>query len=88
MEDLNDLNFNQFFSYKDVDGFIYGFDLASIFNLIYMKNNSKKSSQNPYNRNIIPAEVLIDVKILVKIGKILKKKVLIVLLIKTFLKFH
>jgi hypothetical protein len=75
MEKLDDLNFNQFFSYKDVDGFIYGFDLASIFNLIYMKNNSKKSSQNPYNRNIIPAEVLIDVKILVKIGKILKKNV-------------
>jgi hypothetical protein len=75
MENLNDLNFNQFFSYKDVDGFIYGFDLASIFSLIYMKNNSKKSSQNPYNRNNIPIEVLINIKILVKIGKILNKNI-------------
>ena len=75
MDDLSDLSFDQFFSYRDVDGFIYGFDLASIFSLIYMKNNSKKSSQNPYNRNNIPVEVLIDIKILIKIGKILKKNI-------------
>jgi hypothetical protein len=75
MDNLSDLNFNQFFSYKDVDGFIYGFDLASIFSLIYMKNNHKKPSQNPYNRNNIPVEVLMDIKILIKIGKILKKDI-------------
>ena len=74
MDNLNDLNINQFFSYKDVDDFIYGFDLASIFSLIYMKNNVK-ISQNPYNRNNIPIEVLINIKLLVKIGKILNKKV-------------
>jgi len=74
MENLNDLGINQFFSYKDVDDFIYGFDLASIFSLIYMKNNVK-ISQNPYNRNNIPIEVLINIKLLVKIGKILNKKV-------------
>lgn len=75
MDNLNELDFNQFFSYKDVDGFIYGFDLASIFSLIYMKNNPKKTSLNPYNRNIIPADVLINIKILVKIGKILKRNI-------------
>jgi hypothetical protein len=74
MENLNDLDINQFFSYKDVDDFIYGFDLASIFSLIYMKNNVK-ISQNPYNRNNIPIEVLINIKLLVRIGKILNKKV-------------
>ena len=74
MENLNDLAINQFFSYKDVDDFIYGFDLASIFSLIYMKNNVK-ISQNPYNRNNIPIEVLINIKLLVKIGKVLNKKV-------------
>jgi len=75
MENLDELDFNQFFSYKDVDGFIYGFDIASIYSLIYMKNNSKKSSQNPYNRNNIPAQVLIDIKMLVKIGRLLKKNI-------------
>lgn len=73
MENLDELDLNQFFSYKDVDGFIYGFDIASIYNLIYIKNNSKKSCQNPYNRNNIPSEVLINIKILIKIGKILNK---------------
>ena len=75
MDDLNDLSLNQFFSYKDVDGFIYGFDLASIFSLIYMKNNHKTRPQNPYNRNQIPYEVLTNIKILIKIGKILKKEI-------------
>jgi hypothetical protein len=75
MDDLNDLSLNQFFSYKDVDGFIYGFDLASIFSLIYMKNNHKNLPQNPYNRNQIPYEVLTNIKILIKIGKILKKEI-------------
>lgn len=75
MDNLNDLNFNQFFSYKDVDGFIYGFDLASIFSLIHMKNNYKNLPQNPYNRNQIPYYVLINIKLLIKIGKILKKEI-------------
>ena len=75
MDNLSDLNFNQFFSYKDVDGFIYGFDLASIFSLIYMKNNHKTRPQNPYNRNQVPYDVLINIKLLIKIGKILKKEI-------------
>lgn len=75
MENLAELNLNQFFSYKDVDGFIYGFDIASIYNLVYIKNNSKKSCQNPYNRNNIPPQVFIDIKLLIKIGKILNKNI-------------
>ena len=75
MENLSELNLNQFFSYKDEDGFIYGYDIASIYSLINMKSNSKKNSQNPYNRNNIPIQVLIDIKLLVKIGKILKENI-------------
>jgi hypothetical protein len=75
MENLAELNLNQFFSYKDVDGFIYGFDIASIYNLICIKNNSKKSCQNPYNRNNIPEDVFKNIKILIKIGKILNKNI-------------
>jgi hypothetical protein len=75
MDELNELSFDQFFSYKDIDGFIYGFDLASIFSLIYMKNNHKTRPQNPYNRNNIPTAVLIAIKILIKIGKVLKKEI-------------
>ena len=33
MEPINDISFHQFLSYKDIDGFIYGFDIISLHNL-------------------------------------------------------
>ena len=54
-------------------GWFFWFNRGS--GLIYTKNNSKKSCQNPYNRNNIPPDVFINIKILVKIGKILNKNV-------------
>jgi hypothetical protein len=69
MDDISDLPNNQFFSYKDVDGFIYGFDIISLYNLIKKGGNDVK---NPYNRNTIPAHVLKTLKSLVRLSKILK----------------
>ena len=40
-----------------------------------MKNNHKNRPQNPYNRNQIPYDVLTNIKLLIKIGKILKKEI-------------
>ena len=37
---------SQFFSFKDDDGFIYGFDILSLWQL-YEKSNT---IENPYNR--------------------------------------
>ena len=34
LDDVAEIPLAQFFSYKDVDGFIYGFDLLSLYNLI------------------------------------------------------
>ena len=34
MEPLKEIPFNQFFSYTDVDGKIYGFDIVSLYNLL------------------------------------------------------
>lgn len=73
MEELSNLNLNQFFSYKDDDGFIYGFDLCSIYNLIYKNLVSKKNfGNNPYNRNKIPQEVFVNLKNIVYLSKVLK----------------
>jgi hypothetical protein len=76
MEDLNDLPYGQFYSYKDIDGRIYGFDISSIYNLIYKNNdninNSKIGGINPYNRNKIPSFVMIDLKMIVRTSKLLK----------------
>lgn len=69
MDDIKDLSNNQFFSYKDVDGFIYGFDILSLYNLIKKGGNGVK---NPYNRNIIPTHVITTLKSLVRLSKILK----------------
>jgi len=55
LENLKELNIHQFFSYEDSDGFVYGFDLLSIYNLIF--KGEKNNTKNPYNRNIFPVSV-------------------------------
>jgi len=79
MDDLKDLRYGQFYSFKDVDGRIYGFDIASIYNLIYKETDSininKISGINPYNRNKIPTFVMIDLKMIVRTSKLLNIKV-------------
>ena len=69
MDDLKELPFSQFFSYKDVDGFIYGFDIISLHNL-YIK--SGKNILNPYNRNKIPDDVYQNLKNVIRLSKLLK----------------
>ena len=61
---------NQFYSYKDNDGFIYGFNICSIYNLLYVENIDKKAL-NPYNRNIIQPQIYDDVKHIVKLSNLL-----------------
>jgi len=69
MEPLEEIKLHQFLSYKDEDGFIYGFDIISLHNL-YFKSNKKM--QNPYNRNIIPENVFKTIKSLLILSRILK----------------
>jgi len=71
MQPIEEINFHQFFSYKDEDGFIYGFDINSLYNLI-IKTKNRDQICNPYNRNIITSEILIEIKLIVSLGKLLK----------------
>lgn len=66
LEPIEEICFHQFFSFKDIDGFIYGFDINSLHNL-FLKTEYK----NPYNRNEIPSYVLKNIKKIIKISKIL-----------------
>jgi len=66
---MTELPFSQFFSYRDVDNFIYGFDIISLYNLIA---KSGKKVKNPYNRNDIPKEVIQNIRNLIRLSKILK----------------
>lgn len=73
MDDINLIKLNQFFSYKDDDGFIYGFEISSIYNLIFKNIVSKQNyGNNPYNRNKIPQHVFINLKNIISLSKILK----------------
>jgi hypothetical protein len=69
MEPIEEINFHQFISYKDIDNFIYGFDITSLHNL-FLKSDDE--IRNPYNRNKIPEFVLKNIRTLIRIGMILK----------------
>ena len=68
VEDLTNIPLVQFFSYKDDDDFIYGFDIISLHNLIYKSNGIVK---NPYNRRPITNKIIEDLKSLLRLSKIL-----------------
>ena len=68
MEEISSIPVHQFFSYKDVDGFIYGFDIVSLYNLLLVPSSKK---QNPYNRNTFPDEVAKNLGRLIHFGKLL-----------------
>lgn len=72
LDEVEKIPYTQFFSFKDPDNFIYGFDILSIFNL-YEKN--KSNIENPFNKKTIPKEVIKNFLNFIKLSKILKKKI-------------
>ena len=69
IEPLKELSYSQFFSYTDNDGFTYGFDVISLYNLILKSGSIVK---NPYNRNKIPNIVIQNIRSLIKMSRLLK----------------
>ena len=67
LNDIKNINYNQFISYTDKDNFIYGFDICSLWNLL---NEHQAKKMNPFNRNLIPENmrsILIEIKRLTNI---------------------
>ena len=56
MDELASIPPIQFFSYKDTDGFVYGFNIVSLYNLV-LNTHRMKQYENPYNRKPIPRSV-------------------------------
>jgi hypothetical protein len=65
---------NQLFSYTDIDNFIYGFDVISLYNLILKSDGRIK---NPYNRNIINNSIICNFKKMIRLSNALKKNITI-----------
>jgi len=68
MDGLNTVPAVQFFSYKDKDNTVYGFDIKSIYNLIL---KDKKNATNPYNRNPFPKQIRKNINDVIKLGRLL-----------------
>lgn len=68
MEPLEEIHYHQFISYKDEDGFMYGFDLTSLYNL-YKK--SGVNANNPYTRTKIPLYIYNNILRIIKLCKIM-----------------
>jgi hypothetical protein len=68
LENINKISYNQFFSFKDDDNFIYGFDIKSIYNL-YLKNNNIVS--NPFTTKKIDKSIYNMMIYLIKYSNLL-----------------
>jgi hypothetical protein len=69
LDTLKEIPYNNFYSFKDKDDYIYGFDVISLYNLF---NSSNKQCLNPYTRNVFPNYVMTDIAKLLKFSKLLK----------------
>ena len=73
MEPIETITNEQFFSFKDDDGFIYGFDILSLHNLIYKCNGAVK---NPFNTKPLASKVIENLRSLLRLSRVLKINIL------------
>lgn len=67
-ETMKEIDYYFFMSYRDTDGFVYGFNIISIYNLII-----KKDTKNPYTRNEFSMELIEMVIKRIEYNRLLKK---------------
>lgn len=72
MEPMENISYEQFFSYQDADGFVYGFDILSIHNLI--GKTIDKTPKNPYNRCVLTETIRDQIKTFLHLSQLLKKE--------------
>ena len=69
MDDMCEIPTTQFYSYRDEDDFVYGFNIVSLYNLI-LKEGSK--AKNPYNRSEFDNKFKENVLRMIRISRVLK----------------
>lgn len=67
-ENIKDIDYYYYFSFKDIDNFIYTFHIVSICSLI-----TKNMLTNPYNRNKLNDEIIETLKRRMRYNRILSK---------------
>tara|TARA_B100000900_G_C20592042_1_gene721967 strand:+ start:1361 stop:2476 length:1116 start_codon:yes stop_codon:yes gene_type:complete len=71
LDELNEIPYTQFFSFKDERNFIFGFDIKSIYNL-YIKNKTRV--ENPFTKEIIHKNVFLQMLNYINYSRLLKIK--------------
>ena len=72
MNELKNIPINQFFSFKDKDGFIYGFNIISLYTLHQKASENHEEALNPYNRNKLPKSLIKNFRDMIRISRVLK----------------
>ena len=72
MNELKNIPINQFFSFKDKDGFIYGFNIISLYTLHQKAGESNEPALNPYNRNKLPPSLVSSFRDMIRMSRVLK----------------
>ena len=72
MDNITDVSKEQFFSFKDEKGFIYGFDILSIFNLMMKTGGFWHRAKNPYNSKEFTPNIVRQLRLLMRLSKLMK----------------
>ena len=78
MEEMKDIPNRQFYSFRDEDKFVYGFDIVSLYNLIFgdsINVRTRRAPKNPYNRNPIPNKVVADLRKIVRVSRLFDERI-------------
>jgi hypothetical protein len=67
LDNITDIPQHHFFSFKDLHGFIYGFDIETFITLCLKGVRDNYYIFNPYNRNILPVYVIDNFSFLIKL---------------------
>lgn len=71
LDDLSDVPYEQFFAFKDVGGHVYGWNIASLWNLLIRTKPGEKLL-NPYNCQPFPTDAWASLNSIFRISKALK----------------
>jgi len=71
LDELTTVPYEQFFAFKDVGGHVYGWDIASLWNLLVRTKPGEKLV-NPYNCQPFPTDMWTSLNNVIKLSKALK----------------
>ena len=76
LKNINKIPYHQFYCYKDGEGFVYGFNIKSIYNLMIKSDGNLK---NPYTRLELPKNIIKKIRHFIKLSHTLKEPIIITL---------